>query len=124
MFNVYAGCAAETVREVVDLTIQEMRTVTLEQVPPDELRRAKDHLKGNLMLSLESTSSRMSHLARQEIYFDQPFTLDETLAGIEAVSADAVRDTAAELFAGEGVALTILGPSEGADLSPATLSIA
>ena len=49
-------------------------------VPADELRRAKDHLKGSLMLSLESTSSRMSHLARQELYFGRHFTLDEMLA--------------------------------------------
>ena len=48
-------------------------------MPEAELRRAKDHLKGSLMLSLENTASRMSHLARQEIYFDRHFGLDETL---------------------------------------------
>ena len=53
-------------------------------VPADELRRAKDHLKGSLMLSLESTSSRMSHLARQDIYFGRHFTLDEMLAAHRA----------------------------------------
>ncbi len=50
----------------------------------EELRRAKDHLKGSLMLSLESTSSRMTHLARQEMYFGRHVTLDEIIAGIEA----------------------------------------
>ena len=55
-------------------------------VPDAELRRAKDHLKGSLMLSLENTASRMSHLARQEIYFDRHFGLDETLAGVERVT--------------------------------------
>ena len=60
--------------------------------PPDaELRRAKDHLKGSLMLSLESTSSRMSNLARQEIYFDRQFGLDETIEGIERVTAEDVQ---------------------------------
>ena len=54
-------------------------------VPDAELRRAKDHLKGSLMLSLENTASRMSHLARQEIYFERHFSLDETLAGVERV---------------------------------------
>ena len=53
-------------------------------VPDAELQRAKDHLKGSLMLSLENTASRMSHLARQEIYFDRQFGLDETLAGHRA----------------------------------------
>ena len=52
--------------------------------PDDELQRAKDHLKGSLMLSLENTSSRMSHLARQEIYFDRHFALDEMLAASSA----------------------------------------
>ena len=60
-------------------------------VPDTELRRAKDHLKGSLMLSLENTASRMSHLARQEIYFDRHFGLDETLAGVERVTSHDVQ---------------------------------
>ena len=68
-------------------------------VPGRELRRAKDHLKGSLMLSLENTSSRMSHLARQEIYFDRHFGLDETLAGVEQSRAEDVQRVARELFA-------------------------
>ena len=67
-------------------------------MPDAELQRAKDHLKGSLMLSLENTASRMSHLARQEIYFDRQFGLDETLAGIERVTADDVQRVAADLF--------------------------
>ena len=66
-----------------------------EPISDAELRRSKDHLKGSLMLSLESTSSRMSHLARQDIYFDRHDTLDETLARIEAVTADDVQRVAA-----------------------------
>ena len=67
-------------------------------MPAAELRRAKDHLKGSLMLSLENTSSRMSHLARQEIYFDRQFGLDETLQGIERVTATDVQRVAVDLF--------------------------
>ena len=63
-------------------------------MPDAELQRAKDHLKGSLMLSLENTASRMSHLARQEIYFDRQFGLDETLQGIEHVTADDVQRVA------------------------------
>ena len=81
-------------REVIDLSLEELRELRDTPVPADELQRAKDHLKGSLMLSLESTSSRMSHLARQEIYFDHHFTLDETLAGIERVTADDVQRVA------------------------------
>ena len=78
-FTIYAGCANEAVGEVVDLVVEELKTIKQAPVPDAELRRAKDHLKGSLMLSLENTASRMSHLARQEIYFDRQFGLDETL---------------------------------------------
>ena len=72
---------------MIDLTVEELRGVKSAPAPEAELRRAKDHLKGSLMLSLENTASRMSHLARQEIYFDRHFGLDETLEGIERVTA-------------------------------------
>src|SRR5437870_2452395 len=61
-FTVYAGCSNEAVGEVIDLIVEELRGVKQEPVPDAELRRSKDHLKGSLMLSLESTSSRMHHL--------------------------------------------------------------
>ena len=67
-------------------------------MPDDELKRAKDHLKGSLMLSLENTASRMSHLARQEIYFDRHFSLDETLAGVQRVTADDIQRVACDLL--------------------------
>ena len=86
-FTIYAGCANEAVGEVIDVVVEELRGDEADAVPDAELRRAKDHLKGSLMLSLESTSSRMSHLARQEIYFDRQFGLDETLAGRRARDA-------------------------------------
>src|SRR4029079_1920399 len=85
-FTIYAGCANEAVGEVIDLVVEELRQVKHTPVPQAELQRAKDHLKGSLMLSLENTASRMSHLARQEIYFDRQFGLDETLQGIERVT--------------------------------------
>jgi predicted Zn-dependent peptidase len=110
MLTVYAGCAAETVGEVVDLVVEEMRGMKATPLGEAELRRAKDHLKGSLMLSLESTSSRMSHLARQDIYFDHHFTLDETLEGIERVTAGDVQRVAADLFSNGSLGATVLGP--------------
>jgi predicted Zn-dependent peptidase len=92
-------------------------------VPDTELRRAKDHLKGSLMLSLENTASRMSHLARQEIYFDRHFGLDETLAGVERVSTDDLQRVARDLFANGSLAATVLGPSVP-DLSHERLDLA
>ena len=79
-----------------------------EPLPAEELRRAKDHLKGSLMLSLENTGSRMSHLARQHIYFGRQFSLDEILSGIEAVTGESVRRVAGDLFRGE-LTMSLLG---------------
>src|SRR5690606_18377437 len=79
-------------------------------VPDDELKRAKDHLKGSLMLSLENTSSRMSQLARQQIYFGRHFSLDELLGGIDGVTAGDVQRLAAELFRDGAPVGTVVGP--------------
>jgi predicted Zn-dependent peptidase len=112
-FTIYAGCANEAVGEVVDLVVEELRGVKNALVPDAELQRAKDHLKGSLMLSLENTASRMSHIARQEIYFDRQFGLDETLQGIERVTADDVQRVAADLFQDGSLAATVLGNVNG-----------
>jgi predicted Zn-dependent peptidase len=108
--TIYAGCANEAVGEVVDLCVDELKGMKSAPVPDSELRRAQDHLKGSLMLSLENTASRMSHLARQEIYFDRHFGLDETLAGVEAVTAGDIQRVASELVANGSLAATIVGP--------------
>ena len=68
-------------------TLEEFTRFKDELLSEEELRRAKDQLKGSLMLSLESTSSRMANLARQELYFDRFFSLDEILQRIEEVTA-------------------------------------
>jgi predicted Zn-dependent peptidase len=112
ILSVYAGTSRESAPEVVRLTLEEIRRLRGERIPPDELRRAKDHIKGSLMLSLESSGARMSHLARQEIYFARHFELDEIVAAIEAVTADDVHRVAAELFAGR-LAASVLGDLRG-----------
>jgi predicted Zn-dependent peptidase len=108
LFSIYAGTSLDSVDEVIRLTLDELRRLRGEPIPEGELRRAKDHLKGSLMLSLENTGSRMSHLARQEIYFGRHFGLDEIMAGIEAVDAGHVQRIAGDLFGGE-LSLSILG---------------
>jgi predicted Zn-dependent peptidase len=107
--TIYAGTAAETARQVIDTVIQEFRQLKDELIDQDELRRAKDHLKGSLMLSLESTSSRMSNLARQELYFDQFMSLDEMLESIESVRREQVQAIAREFFNTEQIAVGMLG---------------
>jgi predicted Zn-dependent peptidase len=121
--TVYAGCANEAVGEVIDLVVEELRTIKQAPVPDAELQRAKDHLKGSLMLSLENTASRMSHLARQEIYFDRQFGLDETLLGIERVTPAEVQRVAADLFRNDSLAATVLGNVNGLQIPRERLNL-
>jgi predicted Zn-dependent peptidase len=108
ILTVYAGTSLDSVDQVVRLVVEELRRMKGDPLPAEELRRAKDHLKGSLMLSLENTGSRMSHLARQEIYFGRRFSLDEILGGIEAVTADDVQRVANETFKSD-LSLSVLG---------------
>jgi predicted Zn-dependent peptidase len=121
--TIYAGCANDAVGELIDVVIAELRRMKDEPLPDSELRRAKDHLKGSLMLNLESTSSRMSHLARQEIYFDRQFGLDETLEGVERVSIEDIQRVARDLFANGALAATVLGNVNGLQLPPERLAL-
>jgi predicted Zn-dependent peptidase len=121
--TVYAGCANDAVGEVVDVVVAELRRLKDEPPEESELRRSKDHLKGSLMLNLESTSSRMSHLARQEIYFDRHFGLDETLEGIERVTREQVQHVAQELFTSHGLSATVLGAVNGLKLPRERLAL-
>ena len=122
--TVYVGCDGAVVAEVVDLVVEELRGMRRLPVPAAELQRAKDHLKGSCVLGLESTTSRMSHLAQCEMYFGRQVPLSETLAGIDHVTADDVQRVAADLFRNGGLAATLVGPFSGAPpLSPARLEL-
>ena len=109
LFYVYAGTEPAHFGRVVELTLQELRSLRKDGVSDDELRRAKDHLKGSMMLSLESTGSRMTRIAKQELYFHRPFTFDEILADLERVTVEDVSGVAERLLAGP-LSLVALGP--------------
>ena len=106
---IYAGTSTEAAGKVIECIVQEFRELKEKPVPAEELRRAKDHLKGSFMLGLESTSSRMGNLARQEIYFKRFFSLDEMLQSIENVTAEQVQQIAQEFFDAKNIALAMLG---------------
>jgi predicted Zn-dependent peptidase len=114
--TVYAGTAVETAKQVVSSVVQEFRALKDDLIGVDELRRAKDHLKGSLMLSLESTSSRMSNLARDELYFKRFMSLDEMLDNIESVTRDEVQAIAEEFFTTDNIALAMLGRISGIEV--------
>jgi predicted Zn-dependent peptidase len=118
---VYSGTSADHARKVIGMVVDEFRSLCSDRVPDEELRRAKDHLKGSLALSLESTSSRMSNLARQELFFGRFFGVDEMVEQIEMVTADQIRDIAREFFSGRQIGATVLGRVGGVSLEPQDL---
>ena len=118
---VYSGTSTENVKKVVGMVADEFRRLYNDPVSEEELRRAKDHLKGSLALSLESTSSRMSNIARQELFFGRFFNVDEMVESIEAVTAEELRGIAQDFFAGRQMGVTVLGRLEGVEFSPAEL---
>ncbi len=116
MLTVYAGTSPESTEKVLGLIAEELRHMKSDLVSIEELRRAKDHLKGSMILSLESTGARMSNLARAEMYFGHFFSQDEILAAIEAVTREEVLAAAQESFHTELVAATVVGNLDGFQL--------
>jgi predicted Zn-dependent peptidase len=119
---VYAGTAAGKALDVVDLIMAEFRNLKDHFLPPEELTRAKDQLKGNILMGLESSNSRMANLARQEMYFHNFMTVDEVIARIEEVEAAQVHSMAQRLFDPDKVAVTLLGRLDSIKLSRARLT--
>jgi predicted Zn-dependent peptidase len=118
---VYAATSPESGDEVTELVQVELRRLKTEAVSQAELQHSKDHLKGSLMLSLESSSSRMSNLARQEIYFGRHFTLDEILRGIDAVESAHLTTLARDLFDPTRSTFAVLGNVGGTKLDQVRL---
>jgi predicted Zn-dependent peptidase len=115
--SVYAGTSRESAVKLVESVVAEFRKLKAEKIPADELRRAKDQLKGSLVLSLESSMSCMSNLARQEMYFDRFYGIDDLISLIEKVTSEELLEQAREFFQGDSIAVTVLGNLNGLKLS-------
>jgi predicted Zn-dependent peptidase len=107
--GVYAGTSVQWVEEVVDLVIKELKGLAAGDIQQDELLRTQGQLVGSMMLGLESTDSWMSHIARNEIYFERAISTDEICQGIRSVRRDDVVDLARTLFDSGGITLSLLG---------------
>ncbi|MFZ0744357.1 MAG: pitrilysin family protein [Terracidiphilus sp.] len=118
---VYAGTSVGKALEVISLILAEFRNLKEIPLGDEELTRAKDQLKGNILMGLESSNSRMANLARQEMYFQQFFTVEEITARIDAVDASQVQSMARRLFDSDRVAVTLLGRLDGIKLNRAKL---
>jgi predicted Zn-dependent peptidase len=111
LFSVYAGSTPSKARDVLDIAQQEMRQIAGGGLTEDELDRAKGHLKGSLVLSLEDTSGRMSRIGRSEISHGEILSVDEVLARTDAVTLETATAAAQDVF-GRPMALAVIGPFE------------
>ena len=106
---VYAGASPDNAAELLEIMLRELGRFKSEPVPPDQLEGACEQLKGNLLLSLESSDNRMSRLAKNEIYFGMPMPLSEIMDGFDRVNAESVQQLANEILDNSALTLIMLG---------------
>ena len=111
--GIYVGTSAEWAEEVVALILAELRKLRRDGLRPEELSRVKNQLKGNLLLGLETTDSRMSRIAKNELYHGVDVPPQVVAARIDATSADAIAALAERLLQPEAMAITVLGDLKG-----------
>ena len=121
--SVYAGTSLETAGQVIRSVLGEFRRMRDEPLDAEELRRAKDHLKGATLLALEGSGARMNSLARYHIYFNRHFTPKELIAMLEMVTAQDVQELAREFFKAGRLAASVVGNLEGFTLTSDQLVI-
>lgn len=109
---VYAGTSKKNLKQVVDLILEQFRKIKKEGIKPEELERAKEYLKGTLVLGLESTSSRMSWLAKSEYYYDRIMTIDEVFEKVDNISQDDIIRLANQFFQNQYLTLAVIGDFE------------
>ncbi|HET6275443.1 MAG TPA: pitrilysin family protein [Candidatus Cybelea sp.] len=115
LFGVYAGTSAQNVQPCIDVILEQFARVREVPIENSEFALAKEHIKGNLTLSLESTSGRMLRLGRNELALGRHVTPEEIETRIDAVTAAQAQELAQELLVEENLGLCIIGPvDEGA----------
>ena len=116
LFCVYAGLSRENVREVLELVVKEIKDLQKRGVSPAELQRVKDQLKGNLLLSLESVSTRMSRLGKSQLYLGKITPPEEIVRRIMAVTNDEIMELSRNLLKPEDFSLASVGPWNDEDI--------
>ena len=116
LFAVYAGTSKQNMNQVIELTLKEFTKIKKSGITQEELSRAKEYLKGNLVLGLETTSSRMNYIAKSELYYGRVLTVDEMIKKIEAVTMDDIIKLANTYFSDEYLTLTAIGDMAESEL--------
>jgi len=117
MLGIYVGTSEEHVREVVGVILDELMRLTREPLSDRELHSAQELIKGNLLLSMESTDNRMTRLAKNEIYFCKDIPTEEIVAQIEAVTSEEIRALACDVFNPSAIGLAAIGRISEHDLA-------
>ena len=106
---VYAGMSPDKTERVLELTLAELRRLKDEEVTAAELKQAQDQMKSNIVLGMEGSGSRMSNLARQQMYFGRHIPVDEITSEINRVTPGEIQQIARNLFEPGKIALSLLG---------------
>jgi len=120
---VYAGAAPENSGHLLEIMLKELSRFKTEPVPEAQLDAAREQLKGNLLLSLESSDNRMSRLAKNEIYFGNPLPLSEIMAGFDRVTAESIQTLAEEILDNSTLTLVMLGRVGASNFQPADIIV-
>jgi predicted Zn-dependent peptidase len=123
VFTIYAGTSPQHLDEVLDLSLAEMHRVVNTAVPDEELKLAKDQALSSILLGLESSSSRVSALARQEIIHGRRISPAESIEQLEAVTPEDMQRVARKFFTSESLALGALGNLNGFSVDRSRLKI-
>lgn len=117
MLGIYAGIGKDSVRDVVGLILDELQRLTNIPLAAKELQAAKELIKGNFLLSMESTDNRMARLARNEISFRQNIPVEEILKQVDGVSSREIRELAVEIFNPSTIGMAAIGPTSEKELT-------
>ncbi|MCL2766411.1 MAG: insulinase family protein [Peptococcaceae bacterium] len=116
LFCVYAGLSKQNVDEVLELVFKQIEDIRVNSVTADELQRAKDQIKGNLLLSLESVSSRMSRLGKSQLYLGRVISPDEVVEKLNKVSLADIQELAKSMLSPDKFSMATIGPWNDSDL--------
>jgi predicted Zn-dependent peptidase len=112
LIGVYVGTREDNVTEACEIIGSELAQLHADGVSGDELARAKEHVKGRMVMSSESTAARMGRIGKAVLFGTPLLTLDEMLARVDAVSSDDVAELARELYAPDALSAAAIAPSE------------
>jgi predicted Zn-dependent peptidase len=116
MLNIYVGTSKDKTQEVIDIILAEMRRMKRELFTDKELQSAKELIKGNLLLSMESTDNRMQKLATNEIYFGRNILPEEIVSKIEAVTHEDIRSLSEQMFTRPNLSMVFLGDMKESEM--------